>query len=51
LQALAASGQFDQAVHSLVAAVHLLTTRAGALAEVPERSVPSVLRRPPGKAA
>jgi hypothetical protein len=30
LQALAASGSFDQAVHTLTAAVHLLTARAGA---------------------
>jgi biopolymer transport protein ExbB/TolQ len=51
LQALAASGQFDQALHSLTAAVHLLTARAGALAELPNRPGPTVLKPLPGKAA
>jgi hypothetical protein len=51
LQALAASGQLDQAVHSLTAAVHLLTARASALADVPARPGPAVLKPLSGKAA
>jgi hypothetical protein len=43
LQALAGSGSFDQAVHSLTAAIHLLTARAGALPEAASLKFP-----PPG---
>jgi biopolymer transport protein ExbB/TolQ len=51
LQALAASGQFDQAVHSLTAAVHLLTARVGAV-EAAARPLPPLGKGPPvGKAA
>jgi hypothetical protein len=46
LQALAASGSFEQAVHSLTAAIHLLTARAGA-ASLPALSDPPVLKFPP----
>jgi MotA/TolQ/ExbB proton channel family len=42
LAALAGAGTFEQAVHSLTAAIHLLTARAAA---------PSPLRTQPGKAA
>ncbi len=56
LQALAASGSFDQAVHSLTAAIHLLTARAGAAALAAESTVlkyppPGAARGSPGKAA
>jgi hypothetical protein len=46
LQALAASGAFDQAVHSLTAAIHLLTARAGAAA-LPGAGEQAVLKFPP----
>jgi hypothetical protein len=56
LQALAASGSFDQAVHSLTAAIHLLTARAGAAALAGDSAVlkfppPGGARGSPGKAA
>jgi hypothetical protein len=58
LQALAAAGSFDQAVHTLTAAIHLLTARAGA-APLPAAGEAPVLKfpqggagkGPPGKAA
>jgi hypothetical protein len=43
LSALAGTGAFEQAVHSLAAAVHLLTARAGTVASPP--------RSQPGRAA
>jgi hypothetical protein len=42
LEALAGAGAFEQAVHSLTAAIHLLTTRAGA----PPAAAPRVGPRP-----
>ncbi|HWG41807.1 MAG TPA: MotA/TolQ/ExbB proton channel family protein [Gemmataceae bacterium] len=48
LAALAGAGTFDQAVHSLTAAIHLLTARAGAL---PQVAAPPHPRIQPGKAA
>ena len=49
LAALAQAGAFDQAVHSLTAAIHLLMSRAGG-AGAPT-TVPNVARPPLGKAA
>jgi hypothetical protein len=49
LQVLAQTGAFDEAVHSLTAAVHLLTSRAGAFA--PPATLPNIVRPPSGKAA
>jgi hypothetical protein len=49
LAALAQAGAFDQAVHSLTAAIHLLMSRAGG-AGAPT-TVPNLARPPLGKAA
>jgi biopolymer transport protein ExbB/TolQ len=55
LAALAGAGSFDQAVHTLTAAVHLLTARSAALAgEAPAATVlprPRPPRPQPGRAA
>jgi biopolymer transport protein ExbB/TolQ len=48
LAALAGAGTFDQAVHSLTAAIHLLTARA---APLPQAAAPPHPRIQPGKAA
>jgi hypothetical protein len=48
LAALAGTGTFEQAVHSLTAAIHLLTAKAGAL---PQAAAPPYPRIQPGKAA
>jgi hypothetical protein len=49
MSAIAGSGAFEQAMHSLVAAIHLLTARAGAQAGVDAQPMP--LRISTGKAA
>jgi MotA/TolQ/ExbB proton channel family len=49
LQALAQSGAFEEAVHSLTAAIHLLTNRAGSLGS--PATLPNIARSPTGKAA
>src|SRR5262249_35138238 len=58
LQALAASGSFDQAVHTLTAAVHLLTARVGSAPQLAGGEAPALKfpqagagKGPPGKAA
>ena len=52
LQALAGAGSFDQAVHSLTAAIHLLTARApGTRGEAPALPLAAGTRPHPGKAA
>jgi biopolymer transport protein ExbB/TolQ len=48
LAALAGAGAFEQTLHSLTAAIHLLTARAGAL---PQATAPPQVRLQPGKAA
>jgi biopolymer transport protein ExbB/TolQ len=48
LEALAGAGAFEQAVHSLTAAIHLLTARAGA---VPAAGAPPRVGPRPGAAA
>jgi hypothetical protein len=48
LAALAGAGAFEQAVHSLTAAIHLLTAKAGAL---PQAAAPPHSRPQSGKAA
>src|SRR5262249_6598192 len=49
LAALAQAGAFDQAVHSLTAAIHLLMSRAGGTGA--PATLPNVARPPLGKAA
>ncbi|HEY7308434.1 MAG TPA: MotA/TolQ/ExbB proton channel family protein [Gemmataceae bacterium] len=48
LAALAGAGTFEQALHSLTAAIHLLTAKAGAL---PQAAAPPPPRIQPGRAA
>ena len=50
LNALAGAGAFEQAVHSLTAAIHLLTTRTAPAATV-QLQAAAVARPQPGKAA
>ena len=49
LHTLAQSGAFEEAVHSLTAAIHLLTSRAGSFG--PPATLPNIVRPPIGKAA
>jgi hypothetical protein len=49
LQALTQTGAFEEAVHTLTAAIHLLTSRAGSFG--PPSSLPNVARPQTGKAA
>ena len=49
LATLAHSGAFEEAVHSLTAAIHLLTNRAGTFG--PPVTLPTTARTQPGKAA
>ena len=55
LAALAGAGSFEQAVHTLTAAIHLLTARAAARAgEAPAEAILPLPRPPrpqPGRAA